>query len=84
MFVANRRQQSEKKTLIGQRVNNFQRSFNIDGEPGTARTSIPRIHPQNLTPPLAQMELIRPGSKRRVKLTANAVENIPPKRMRAI
>ena len=84
MFVANRRQQSKKKTLIGQRVNNLQRSSNIGGEPGTARTSIPRIHPQSLTPPPAQMELIKPGSKRRVKLTANAVENTSPKRMRAI
>lgn len=39
-------------------------------------------HIRATTPPV-QMELIRPG-KRKVKVTANAVENIPPKRMRQL
>lgn len=45
---------------------------------GTKRSARPQ------TPPPLQMELIRPGSKRRVKLTANAVENTPSKRMRMV
>lgn len=36
---------------------------------------------RSLTPPPVQMDLIRPG-KRRVKVTANAVENTPSKRMK--
>lgn len=34
------------------------------------------------TTPLVQMELICPGSKRKVRVTANAIENTPTKRMK--
>lgn len=46
-------------------------------------TLTPRTPPpgRSSTPPPVQMELIRPG-KRKIKVTANAVESTPPKRMR--
>lgn len=34
------------------------------------------------TPPTEQMELIRPGSKRRVRVISNVVENTPSKQMK--
>lgn len=40
------------------------------------------LTPRSITSPPVQMELIRPG-KRKVKVTAHAVESTPPKRMRA-
>lgn len=49
----------------------------IKATKGTKRSARPQ------TPPPVQMELIRPGSKRRVRLTSNAVENTP-KRMRIV
>ena len=50
-----------------------------DGSVASQRSRSKRV--RSLTPPPVQMELIRPG-KRKVKVTANAVESTPSKRMK--
>lgn len=72
----------KKKSISSQRAKTLQKQrASIRSESNALSKSPQRL--QSLTPPPAQMELIRPG-KRRVKVTANAVENTPSKRMRVV
>lgn len=78
-------QQARKKAIASRKASGIrQRKALItdtgeDSEGSVASQRSKRA--RSLTPPPVQMELIRPG-KRRVKVTANAVESTPSKRMK--
>lgn len=83
LLAATSQKRSKKKSISSQRAEAIQRQARksqLDAHP--ALPNSPRRRPQSVTPP-PQMELIRPG-KRRVKVTANAVESTPCKRMRVV
>lgn len=79
MFAIRGQQQSKKKANARQKAKELQQQK-------TSRQTIGSgsfWRPRSLTPPLIQMELIRPG-KHRVKVITNVVENRPSKKMRII
>lgn len=79
LHANNSQTRSKKQELHQRRAQNALRKRKASTSNTEPSTHIPR----SLTPPLMQMELIRPG-KRKVRILANAVENTPPKRMRAV
>ena len=83
MLSANHQSISKKHTAALKQVKTMEKNRQkriADANKATASSTVPRSQ----TPPPVQMELIRPGSKRRVKVTSNAIENTPSKRMKAV
>ena len=83
MLSANHQYISKKHAAALKRANTMDKNRLkriADANKATASSTVPRSQ----TPPPVQLELIRPGSKRRVRVTSNAMENTPSKRMKAV
>lgn len=83
MRSANDQTISKKRAAALKRVNTMEKNRQkriAEANKATSSTTVPRSQ----TPRPVQIELIRPGSKRRVRVTSNAIENTPSKCMKAV